>query len=419
MAIAHPLMPDRDCVMPIYKYKARDRFGTLLTGTVETSGAEAVAGQLDGLGYIPVLIQEDKSSAGGTEFWDRLRTISAQDMIIFSRQLATLINAGLPFITSFDALVEQTENPNLKRVITIVRRDVEGGMAFSDALARHPKVFSDMYVNMIRAGETGGVLDEILERLARLAEHEADTRARIKAATRYPKIVVVALVIAFGVLMAFVVPRFAALYANFKVELPLPTKILIGINTFVHGYWHVTLISIAAAIIGFRWYIHTEAGRFWWDAMKLRLPVFGPIFRKTALSRFARIFGTLTRSGLPILQTLDIVSKTVGNVVLARVVENIRENARQGRGIVQPMRVSKIFPPVVIQMVAIGEQTGRMEEMLLKVSDYYDMEVEYSIRNLSASLEPLLLLVIGGMVLLMALAIFMPWWNLIHVFQGR
>ncbi len=405
--------------MPVYKYKARDRFGTLLTGTVETTGAEAVAGQLDGLGYVPVFIEEEKGSSGSSSALEYFRMITPQDMIIFSRQLATLINAGLPFITSFDALVEQTENPKLKKVITQVRRDVEGGMAFSDALARHPKVFSDMYVNMIRAGETGGVLDEILERLARLAEHEAETRARIKAATRYPKIVISALVVAFGVLMTFVVPKFAALYSNFKVELPLPTKILIGMNTFFHQYWHVTLVLILAAIFGSRWYINTEAGRLWWDGFKMRMPVFGPIFRKTALSRFARIFGTLTRSGLPILQTLEIVSKTVGNVVIARVVENIRESARQGRGIVQPMRVSKTFPPIVIQMVAIGEQTGQMEEMLMKVSDYYDMEVEYSLRNLSASLEPILLVGIGGLVLLMALAIFMPWWNLIHVFQGR
>ncbi|MBI3595845.1 MAG: type II secretion system F family protein [Nitrospirae bacterium] len=404
--------------MPVFQYRARDKYGSLSTGTIETSSRDAVASQLDHLGYHPVLIEEIRKELGAAELFDRFTRISPENLIIFSRQLATLISAGLPFMTSFDALIEQTDNKRLKNVIVQVRKDVEGGSSFSDALAKHPTVFSNLYVSMIRAGETGGVLDEILQRLATLAEHEAETRARIKAATRYPKIVIGALVIAFVILLQFVVPRFAALYANFKAKLPLPTRILIGINNAVQSYWWLILAVIVLATFGIRAYIRTEAGRLWWDGMKIKLPVFGPIFLKTALSRFARIFGTLTRSGLSILQTLEIVSQTVGNTVISRVVDNIRDSARQGRGIVQPMQVSRIFPPVVVQMVSIGEQTGKMEEMLMKVSEYYDQEVEYSIRNLSTSLEPLLLAVIGGVVLFLALAIFMPWWNLINVFKG-
>ena len=405
--------------MPLYRYKARDKFGAPLTGTIDTSGRDAVASQLDNLGFIPVSIEEERTSFFASPFLSYFQRISPEDLIIFSRQLATLINAGLPFITSFDALVEQTENKRLKGVVFQVRKDVEGGLSFSDALARHPKVFSNLFVNMIRAGEVGGVLDEILERLARLAEHDAETRNRIKTATRYPKIVVLSLVVAFTILVTFVIPKFAALYANFKVALPLPTRILIGINEVVHHYWYLILGGVLLSVLGIRYCLQTEAGRLWWDTVKLKIPVFGPIFLKVALSRFARIFGTLTRSGLPILQTLEIVSATVGNVMISRVIDNLRESARQGKGLVQPMRVSGVFPPVVIQMVAVGEGTGKMEEMMLKISDYYDMEVEYAIRNLSASLEPILLVIIGGMVLLMALAIFMPWWNLIHVFQGR
>jgi type II secretory pathway component PulF len=257
-----------------------------------------------------------------------------------------------------------------------------------------------------------------MERLARLAEHEAETRNRVKTATRYPKIVLLSLVAAFAILVTFVIPKFVALYANFKVALPLPTRILIGINDVVHHYWYLILGGILLSVWGIRYYLQTEAGRLWWDTVKLKLPVFGPIFRKVSLSRFARIFGTLTRSGLPILQTLEIVSATVGNAMISRVVDNLRESARQGKGLVQPMRVSKVFPPVVIQMVAVGEETGKMEEMMLKISDYYDMEVEYAIRNLSASLEPILLVVIGGIVLFLALAIFLPWWNLVSVFRG-
>lgn len=404
--------------MPTYRYRARDKHGSLFTGTIESTGQDAVAAQLDHLGYIPVAIEPERERPSLPDWLGGLGGVKPQDLIIFTRQLATLISAGLPFMTSFEALIEQTEDKRLKAVITQVRADVERGSAFADALAKHPKVFSKLYVSMIRAGETGGVLDEILARLATLAEHEAETRARIKAATRYPKIVIVAILVAFGILVTFVIPRFAALYANFKVSLPLPTRILIGINDLVHGYWYLILGGALLLFFGVRWYINTQSGRLQWDGVKIRLPVFGPIFLKTALSRFSRIFGTLTRSGLPILQTLEIVSETVGNVVIARAVDDIQESARQGRGIVQPMRVSRVFPPVVIQMVAIGEETGKMEEMLMKVSQYYDQEVEYSIRNLSATLEPLLLTLIGGVVLFMALAIFLPWWNLINVFRA-
>lgn len=403
--------------MPFYRYKARDKYGALSVGTFESSGREAVAGHLDSLGYIPVMIEEEKPGLSLGQLLPALETVSAADLIIFSRQLATLISAGIPFMASFTALEEQTESPKLKKVIGQVRREVEGGSTFADALAKHPKVFSPMYVSMVRAGEAGGVLEEILNRLAMLAEHDAETRARIKAATRYPKIVIGALVVAFGILVTFVIPKFAALYANFKAELPLPTRIMIAINTGIHQYGIFILVATIGAFLGFRKYINSPGGRLWWDGFKLKLPIFGVIFTKTALSRFARVFGTLTRSGLAMLQTLEIVSSTVGNVVIARVVDNIRDSARQGRGIVQPMKVSKVFPPIVIQMVAVGEESGKMEEMMMKVSEYYDRDVEYAIKNLSSSLEPLLLTVIGGVILFLALAIFMPWWNLINVMK--
>ena len=339
-------------------------------------------------------------------------------MIVLSRQLATLISAGVPFLASFDALVEQTGNPKLREIILKVRRDVEGGSSFSDALSKYPLVFSPLYVSMVRAGEAGGVLDEILDRLASLAEHEAETRARIKSATRYPLIVVTTLIVAIAILVTWVIPKFAILYSNFKIVLPLPTRVLIGVNTIVHQFGLLILLVSVLLVFGMRRYIRTYKGRLFWDRFKLKLPVFGPIFLKVALSRFARVFGTLSRSGLPVLQTLEIVSNTVGNVVISRVVDNIRDAAREGRGVVQPMRVSGIFPATIIQMVAIGEETGRMDEMLGKVSEYYDRQVDYSIRNLSSSLEPVLLVVIGGVILFLALAVFMPWWNMISLFKG-
>lgn len=406
--------------MAMYHYRARDRFGALATGTIEAGGRDAVAAQLDGLGYIPVAIEERQPGVVALEniTFQSFQRVTPQDLVVFSRQLATLMGAGLSFMAAFDTIIEQTENPRLRDTILEVRRDVEGGSSFADALAKHPKVFSAMYVSMIRAGEVGGVLDDILQRLATLAEHEAETRARIKAATRYPKIVIGALTVAIVILLYYVVPKFAALYANFDAELPLPTRILIAINWFAQTYWWVALLAAAGGWFGAWRFLKTEHGRLWWDGVKLKLPIFGTIFLKTALSRFARVFGTLSRSGLPVLQALEIVADTVGNVVIARVVLQIRDSARQGRGLIQPMRVSRVFPPVVVQMVAVGEESGKLEEMLGKVSDYYDREVEYSIRNLSTALEPLLLAVIGGVILFIALAIFMPWWNLINVFKG-
>jgi len=403
--------------MPSFQYKARDKFGALIEGTIETVTVEGVAAQLDGLGYIPVFIKEEKKGVFSPDFFVQFTRITAQDLIVFSRQLATLINAGLPFVTSFDTLIEQTENPRFKMVIAKVKQDVEGGSAIADALERHPKVFNDLYVNMIRAGEAGGVLDEILERLASLAEHEAETRARVKAATRYPIIVIAATVIAFVVLLTLVVPRFVEIYASFKGTLPLPTRILIGLNKFTKAYWYLIIGGIAGMIFGVRWYINTEEGRLRWDNIKLRLPIFGPIFLKVAMSRFTRLFASLNRSGLPILQILDILSSTIGNKIISRVINNVSDSARSGKGLVHPMRVSKVFPPIVTRMIAVGEETGRMDEMLVKISDYYDTEVEYAIKNLSTMIEPILIVIIGGMVLFLALGIFLPMWDMISLMK--
>ncbi|MFQ5456221.1 MAG: type II secretion system F family protein [Nitrospirota bacterium] len=403
--------------MSLYRYKARDKYGSLFTGTIETIGKDAVAAQLDSLGFIPVIIKEESPWAF-EKVLSKFQSISLQDKIIFSRQLSTLINAGIPFISSLDALCEQTENKRLKEIIHQLRSDVEGGSSFSEALEKHPDIFNELYVNMVRAGEIGGVLDEILERLAKLAEHEMETRARIKTATRYPKIVVFALIAAFIALVTLVVPKFAAIYAGFDVQLPLPTRILIGINNIVRNYWHISIVVIALVVYGTKRYIKTEQGRLQWDRLKLKIPVFGTLFLKISLSRFTRLFGTLIRSGLPILETLEITSTSAGNVVISRIINNIRDSVREGKGLVEPMKVSKTFPPIVVQMIAIGEESGKMEEMLTKVSEYYDRDVEYAIKNLSTSIEPILLFCVGIMVLFLALAIFMPWWNLISVFKG-
>ncbi|MHB8483545.1 MAG: type II secretion system F family protein [Nitrospiria bacterium] len=406
--------------MPVFQYRARSQSGELVIGSIETLRREDVALQLDRLGYIPVGIKESRKTTltllKGDIF--RSRAVLQDDLIVFTRQFHTLLSAGLSLTYSFEALRDQTENLKFKGVISRLLADIEAGNSISDALSRHPKIFDPLYINMIKAGEAGGILDITLERVAQILEHSKETGERIRAATRYPKIVLISLLLAVIILMMFVIPQFVKLYSGFKVALPLPTRILIGANNLFHFYWPVLLLTGVGVYWGTRVYTHTESGRRKWDGLKLKMPVFGKIYLKTALSRFARVFGNLTRTGLPILQTLEMVSCVVGNVVVARVVETVRDSARKGKGLVDPMKSSGIFPPIVIQMIAIGEETGKLEEMLLKVSEYFDRDVEYAIKNLSASLEPILLLGVGCMVLFLALAVFMPWWNLISVFKG-
>jgi type II secretory pathway component PulF len=404
--------------MPQYHYKVRDNDGALQTGVMEAAKKEAVADKLAGMGLFPVLIEEQAAPSGAAGAASMLLSrVSSQDIIVFSRQLATLVSGGIPFIQSLATLERQTESPRLKTVIAEVRRDVEGGLSFSDALAKHPRIFTKLYVSMVRAGETAGILDDILERLALLSEHDADTRARVKAAVRYPVIVLASVCAAFFFLVSFVVPKFSAIFSRFGTQLPLPTRVLIVLNLVIQNYWYLLLIGVVAVVSGVLWYVNTPRGRRQWDLLKLRLPVFGVLFKKVALSRFARVFSAMQRSGLSMMLTLEIVQETVGNAVIADVILKMQGELREGKGLVAPMEASGLFPPLMVQMIAVGEETGSIDVMLNKVSDYYDRDVEYALRNLSTMIEPILLLLVGGMVLFLALGIFLPMWDMISLFR--
>ena len=401
--------------MPVYKYKARDKFGKAINGVMDASSYEMAAGQVDDLGYIPISIQEKKKAAISLDFLHGVRGVSLEDLILFSRQLSTLFSAGIPLLSGLNTLAEQTENKKMKETINTIRNDIKGGNSLSDALSKHPGVFSTLYVGMIQAGETAGTLDEILDRLAAITEHEKDTRARIKEATRYPKIVITAISVAFIVLVTFVVPGFAAMFTKFGGTLPLPTRIMIGISHVFRDYWFVMIIVVSLIVLGFRWYTNTKSGRLRWDGLMLRLPVFGPLFQKIVMSRFANILGMLIRSGVPILDSLKIVSGTAGNVVISREIDKLGENVRQGSALSRQLRQSGIFTPMVTQMISVGEQSGKMDEMMDRVSQYYDLETEYTIKNLSTLIEPALIITIGGMVLFLALGIFLPMWDMTRV----
>lgn len=404
--------------MPRYVYKARDKEGQARTGAIEAEKKEIVADRLSGMGLIPVFIQEEAGS--GLRRFDALKNwkrVPARDLIIFNRQVATLLSAGFPFTQILTTMEKQTENVRLKEVIGEIRRDLEGGTTFSEAIAKHPSIFSNLSVSMIRAGEAAGILDEMLNRLALLAEHEVETRERVKTATRYPLIVVTAICLAFIFLVTFVIPKFSAIFARFKTELPLSTRLLIGINQVFHNYWHVAVIILVLLVSAVAWHIRTPRGRRHWDGLKLRLPLFGGLFQKVALSRFARVFSEMQKSGLPMMATLDVAGEVTGNVVIAGVVEEMRKSLSEGKGLLAPMEASGLFPPLIVQMISVGEETGQIDTMLSKVSDYYDTDVEYTLRNLSSMLEPVLLFFVGGMVLLLALGIFQPMWNMLTLFR--
>ncbi|MFC1674549.1 type II secretion system F family protein [Candidatus Omnitrophota bacterium] len=402
--------------MANFKYKARDKFAKAVSGTIVAKDKDDAAKKLKSMDYTPVSISQAKE-IGAEKFLRKLKRVKPQDLNAFTRQLYSMQKAGVPLLSSFQAIAGQMNNAYFKLVIEEIARDVRGGLSFSDALKKHPQVFDEIYTNMIAAAERGGAMVGVLERLNGLIEQEIDTQQQIKAATRYPLIAFFVLCAGFLIVVTFVIPRFAALYGQFNAVLPLPTRILIGLNIVISRFWYIFFIALGVSSYAFIHFIHSQFGRPVWDNFKLKLPVLGPLLSMFIMARFTRITAMLIKSGIPILEVFDLVGRTLGNVIIARAVANIRSSVSQGKGISEPMKVTALFPPVVVQMVAIGEQTGKVDELLFSVADYYDRESGYMIKNLTTYIEPVLIFVLGMMVLLMALGIFMPMWNLIKVFN--
>ncbi|MBC8555956.1 MAG: type II secretion system F family protein [Candidatus Brocadiales bacterium] len=398
--------------MPIYKYRARDGSGQAIAGTLEATGLDIARLRLGEMGYIPVKLEEGKSRKNGFSIKFLKPKVADKDLIVFNRQLATLFSAGIPLLMGIQGLAEQIQNKTFKEILLKVAADIQTGSSFSDALAKHPKVFSGLYINMIRAGEASGTLDDILGRLASLAEHAAETKAKIKAATRYPKIVVSAMLIAILILMKFVVPNFMAIFKQVDLELPLATRMLIGANDIFVNYWYLLFGAAGTLFFAFRAYTKTYRGRRQLDLFKLKVPVFGPIFLKIAMSVFTRTMSTLNRSGLSIVENLKICSEVVENVPISEVIGDIEQGVKRGEGVTATIKKSNFFTPMVVQMMSAGEESGELDNMLVKVSEYYDMEVDYSIKNIASLIEPILLAFLGAVVLFLMLAIFLPMWDL-------
>jgi len=402
-----------------FTYKARDEKGSLVTGMIEGDNRRAAYMQIDALGLFPVAVSETKESSFSFEdFFASLRPVRYDDIIFFTRQLQTVIRAGIPMISGLRALEEQTSNVKLKVAIKEMVQDIDKGSSLSDALSRQRRLFPELYTSMVRAGEIGGSLEEVLERLATLLEFQLKTKEMLKSAIRYPVFVVTTLVVAFLVLINFVVPRFAVLFRGAKMELPLPTRILLLMNDIFQNY-AIYLIAFIALLIGaFFLYKRTDAGTLAIDRLKLRTPLIGPIILKICMSRFANMFENLIKVGIPVVRTLEVVSRTVGNEYIARKILEISGKIEKGLGISRPLKEADIFPPLVIHLVSTGEQTGSLEEMLNEVSTHYDREITYSINRLSTWIEPLLTAGLSLMVLFLALAIFLPWWNMMGALRG-
>jgi type IV pilus assembly protein PilC len=399
-----------------YQYKVRDKSGNLVTGTLVADNERLVLERLREMGFTPLEVGKEKKGLN-LEINIRPVKIKLKEVAIFSRQFATMVNSGLPILRALSILSDQVSNKELAKTLTAVRNDVEQGASLSAAMAKFPKAFNDLYIAMVKAGETGGMLDDVLLRLADVLEREVHLRQKIKSAMTYPVAVVALVVLIMSAMLLFVVPQFKSIYTQLGGTLPLPTRVLLMMSDAVKKYWYMFIVGAFAFSFLFKRYKKTEAGRATLDAFKLKVPIFGTLFHKTALSRFSSTAGMLLRSGVPILQALDIVADTVNNRVMSRAVVDVQASVREGESIAKPLSRHAVFPPMVVQMLAVGEETGQIDTMLDKVATFYENEVEASVDALTSLIEPLLIAIIGGAVGAAVIALYMPMFNIIKLIQ--
>lgn len=397
--------------MPHFSYKARFANGSVTSGVIEAADQRAANDKLRAQKMI-VMEMKEASSNPAVEFLKKINPfkpgVGSKELVLFSRQLSTLVSAGVPIVQGLSILVDQAETPVFKKTIQGVREDIEQGISIADAMKKHPEAFTELYVSMIRAGEVGGILDTILERLSSYLESSEELKGKIKGAMVYPAVISA---VAGGILvflLIFVIPTFQTIFSSFGAELPLPTRILIGLSNFMRQFFLLIIAVPVAAFFGFKKFRETEKGMLLTDTVSLRVPLFGILLKKVAIAKFSRTLGTLIKSGVPILQSLDTVGKTAGNKVIENAINKARESIREGERMAEPLRKTAVFPPMVIQMIAIGEETGNLDTMLTKIADFYDTEVDTAVKALTSMMEPMIMVVMGVMVGGIVMAMFMP-----------
>jgi MSHA biogenesis protein MshG len=403
-----------------FKYRGRDLGGSLVEGHLDAASVDAVASQLVRSGITPVDIAELAERAGGGALEDLRRLFtdkqpSLEEIILFARQMYTLMRAGVPIHQSMSGLMRSTRNRILADTLRDVQADLESGREFSTSLARHPRIFSSLFVNTVRIGENTGRLDEALQKLADYLELERDTRARIKSAIRYPTFVVIAIVIAMGIINVVVIPQFAKVFDRAGVALPLPTRILIGTSEFFVQYWPMMIVVLVVAVFAARAWVRTEGGRYQWDRYKLRIPIIGSILYRATLGRFARSFAMSLSAGVPLLQALSVTARAIDNEYIGERILEMRLGIERGDSLTRSAAHTGMFSPLVLQMLGVGEEAGSIDSLLAEVAGFYEREVDYDIKNLAQTIEPVLIVAIAGMVLVLALGVFLPMWDMASV----
>jgi type IV pilus assembly protein PilC len=402
--------------MPKYTYTAYDDAGKVIEGVLTAENAEVVRGKLRDRGFYATMVAEQKVK---TSRMLALRAgVSFGDLVVFSRQFATMVSAGLSLVNCLDVLKRQTPSLRLQRTIEVIRSDIEEGLPLSEALSKHPKVFPPLYIHLVHAGEVGGILDQTLEKLAVYLEKELQFRQSLRAAFAYPSIVFFVAMAAVIFLVVRIIPVFAGFFETAGVPLPLPTRIMVRLSKVLIGYWWALLLGIGGIVLGFNLFKKTPPGRLIIDRLKLKIPVFGPLNRIVTISRFIVALGSMVASGVPMLQSLEIVREVANNRVVTGVIDEIRENIREGKRLAEPLDNSSIFPPIVAQMVAVGEESGSLDEMLAKCGTFLERDIEYMVRRITAIIEPLLIVGVGIIIGFIAISIYLPMFDIIAV-AGR
>lgn len=408
--------------MSFFSYKGRSANGDLVQGTLEGNDSSAIADQLMNAGVVPIEIKPSRnktvSTATNASTWRAIqqklmeKKVDQMEIMLFSRQMYTLLKAGVPIMRALAGLQESAQNPTFVAMLRDLRESLDSGRELSAAMRHHPKIFTPFYVSMVQVGEMTGMLDQTFLRLYEHLEFEKQMNERIKAALRYPMFVVIAMAVAIVIVNIFVIPSFAKVFEGFHAELPLMTKILMTVSSFMVHYWAAMLAGVVGAIMGFRYYVNTVKGRYQWDKYKFVLPIAGPIIKKATLSRFARSLALSFKSGVPIVQGLNSVALVVDNEFMRSRVEQIRDGVERGESILRTASATGVFNPTVLQMIAVGEETGDMDGLMFEIAGMYERDVEYEVKTLSAQIEPIMITVLGIMVLVLALGIFLPMWDL-------
>lgn len=407
--------------MAKYIYQGRDNQGAAVKGELEVVSQAAALGELSRRGITPIKIDEAQEQSSSVQININLfkKKVNLDELIIFCRQMYALTKAGIPIIRAMKGLADSTKSEVLKETLMDVAAKLESGVNLATSMAAHPDVFSELYISMIHVGENTGQLEDAFKRLSENLEMERDTRKRVKQATRYPTMVISAIFIALFIVNLFVIPKFASVFAKFGADLPLPTQILVATSEFCLNYWWLIIAMVIGAIYGFKAWVKTEDGHYKWDKKKLNFPIVGILFEQIALSRFTRNFAMMLRSGMPITHALAIAAEASGNRYIGDKIIGMKTGIERGDSLLRTARATEIFTPLVLQMMAVGEETGAIDSLLEEVADFYDEEADYSLKRLSEAIEPILIVAMGGIVLVLALGVFLPIWDLGQAAMGK